>query len=276
MQRWLKNWGPRSIGLILLIVLLLQIDLPQLVELVQRAAVVPIIIALLLLLPLIAIKTLCWQDILRTQSIHIDIRPALLAYFGSLFIGLLIPGRLGEFVKAVHIRQECGTSLTYVFSSVLTDRLFDLYLLLIVGGAAVFALAPGSIEIVALIGSVAIFTLPLILFLHEPGFVWIQRNWLSKWHATRIGRPIIWLTEVRNGMRMLSWSSLLISSVLTIVAYGVFFGQCYLLAHALGLPLSFVQVSYAVALGSLITRLVAIVAACAQRGGGRCCSCPMD
>lgn len=26
----------------------------------------------------------------------------------------------------------------------------------------------------------------------------------------------------------------------------------------------------------LITRLVAIVAACAQRGGGRCCSCPMD
>jgi hypothetical protein len=40
-----------------------------------------------------------------------------------------------------------------------------------------------------------------------------------------------------------------------VLAYGIFFGQCYLLALALGLPLSYLQVSYTVAIGSLVTLL---------------------
>jgi hypothetical protein len=253
MQRWLKNWSLRSLGLILLIGLLFRVDLHQLVRLMQHAEVLPVIMALLLLLPLITIKTLRWQALLRAQSVHIRIQPALLAYFGSLFIGLLTPGRLGEFVKAVHVRQECGTPLTYAISSVFTDRLFDLYLLLIVGGAALFALAPGNIELGALIGSFVVVTLPLILFLNDYTFGWVQRDWLSRWQGSHIGRPITWLIEVRSGMCMLSWPRLLSSSGLTMLAYGVFFGQCYLLARALDLDLSFIEVSYAVALGSLVT-----------------------
>lgn len=253
MHRWLKNWGLRSLGLLLLIGLLLRVDLRQLVRLMQQAEVLPVIMALLLLLPLITIKTLRWQALLRAQSVHIRIQPALLAYFGSLFIGLLTPGRLGEFVKAVHVRQECGTPLTYAISSVFTDRLFDLYLLLIVGGAALLALAPGSIELGALIGSFVVVTLPLILFLNDYTFGWVQRDWLSRRQDTTIGRPVTWLIEVRSGMRMLSWPRLLSSTGFTILAYGVFFTQCYLLARALDLDLSFIEVSYAVALGSLVT-----------------------
>jgi hypothetical protein len=60
---------------------------------------------------------------------------------------------------------------------------------------------------------------------------------------------------MRSGLRQLSLHSALLAVGLTIGTYAVFFGQCYLLALALDMSLSYVQVSYAVAIGSLVTLL---------------------
>ena len=51
----------------------------------------------------------------------------------SIYIGFVTPGRLGEFVKAVYLKSDKGLSLSKGMSSVLVDRLFDLYLLIILG-----------------------------------------------------------------------------------------------------------------------------------------------
>jgi hypothetical protein len=64
-----------------------------------------------------------------------------------------------------------------------------------------------------------------------------------------------WLAELRAGMRLLSLPGALLAAALTVLAYGIFFGQCYMLALALDMPLSYTQVSYAVAIGSLVTLL---------------------
>lgn len=254
MRRWLAVWGPRLFGLLLLLVLLLQVDLRRLVEIVQQVRLPLGVLALALLLPLIALKTLRWQAILRAQAVELQFWPALLAYFGSLFIGLLTPGRLGEFVKALHVSRDCNAPLSHAVSSVFMDRLFDLYLLLVVGSAALLALAPGSAAITALLASLALFTLPIILLLNDGLFARLeQASWLMAQPNTRLGRATAWLLEMRRAMLMLSWPVLLWSATLTILAYGVFFGQCFLLARALNLPLSFVDTSYAVALGSLVT-----------------------
>ena len=257
LKQRLIAWAPRLLGLILLGVLLTRLDLPQ-VYLTLRKANLPLMaIALFTIVPLILVKTIRWQVILRSQKIYFQLWPAFLAYFGSLFIGFLTPGRLGEFIKAIHVSREGQVSPARAFSSVLADRLFDLYALLFVGGMALLTLTAGKTGIGVVLGAMALITVPITLFLNETTFGWLQRGG-SKWGgpvAQRLFGSTGWLQEIREGLRQLTFVKLIITIGLTALAYLIFFGQGYLLALALELPVGFGPVSYAIALGSLVTLL---------------------
>ena len=246
------------IGLVLLVLLLYQVDIRQLTAVLTRVTPSLVGIAIFLNIPQISIKAFRWCWLLRAQRIRYGIWPATLSYFGSIFIGLLTPGRLGEFVKAMHVNQDCGVPIGQAFSSVLADRLFDLYTLLAVGGGALLSLTAwrDSNGVLGLALLALLLTLPLAMFLHKGVFGRIR---VLGSHLGRPGQWLFasqsWLLELRNGLRQLSLPWLLAAVGLTVLAYGIFFGQCYLLALALGLKTSFVQVSFAVALGSLVTLL---------------------
>lgn len=254
-----KNWAwaLRLIGLALLALLLYRLDLEQVALLLRQADAVLVLIAVGLTVPLIWLKTVRWQIILAAQGVRYGGWSAFLAYFGSLFVGFLTPGRLGEFVKAFHVQRECNVALPQAFSSVLADRLFDLFALLAIGALAVLSLsAPGSSAIAAVVALAAIVVVPLALFLNPTVFGFFQkrlgvRGKLGAW----LFGPDGWLTEIHNSLRSLTPAALLLSMLLTAFAYGVFFGQNYLLALALGLDVRFATTTFAVALGSLITLL---------------------
>ena len=59
--------------------------------------------------------------------------------------------------------------------------------------------------------------------------------------------------QMREVLLGFGTTTVVVAVLLTLAAYGVFFGQCTLLAHALGIPLSYLTVSYAISLGSLVT-----------------------
>ena len=61
--------------------------------------------------------------------------------------------------------------------------------------------------------------------------------------------------EMRLGVRQLTMYRLLVASGLTVVAYTVLFAQSYLLALAVNMQANFAVVTYAMALGSLVTLL---------------------
>jgi uncharacterized protein (TIRG00374 family) len=250
-------WAPRLLGLILLVVLLTRLDLHQVYQTLRQANPFLMIVAVLVIIPLILVKTIRWQVILRSQDIRFALWPAFLAYFGSLFIGLLTPGRLGEFVKAIHVSRAGQVSAARAFSSVLADRLFDLYALLCVGGMALLTLTAGKTGFGVVLGAMALITVPITLFLNETTFGWLQRSG-SKWCgpvAQRLFGSSGWLQEIREGLCQLTWSKLMMTIGLTALAYLIFFGQGYLLALALKLPVGFGPISYAIALGSLVTLL---------------------
>jgi hypothetical protein len=245
---WLK-----LIGVALLILLLSRVDFEKFAQVIAGADLIFIALALVLNLLLIFIKTLRWQVLLAAQGIAYGLREAYLAYFGSLYVGILTPGRLGEFVKAVHVSRDCDVSIGRAFSSVLADRLFDLYALLVVGAAA---LARGFIREAPLIVALAFvaLTAPLLFLLHPRLFGWMRGIGLK---FGGLGRKLFdeegWLMEMRAGLRQLDLPALIRSVTMTALVYGVYFGQCYLLAMALKLPADFLSTTYAVALGSLIT-----------------------
>ncbi len=248
-DRWMR-WG----GLALLALLIVRLDTNEIRVVLRTADWRLVAVGVVLVLPLMEFKTLRWQGILHAQGIRMGALPALLAYLGSMFIGFLTPGRLGEFIKAVHVKRDCGVPLAQGFSSVLADRLFDLYALITVGSLALASLALDASEIVLVIGSVALLSVPLVLFLHPVTFRWIVRVGL---HFGKLGARFVVedgiLPQIRAGLVVLRWPWNAAALVLTVCAYSTYFGISYLLARALDLPVGFVPVMFAVALGSLVT-----------------------
>jgi uncharacterized protein (TIRG00374 family) len=258
LKRRIGLWAPRLLGLLLLVVLLARLELDLVWNAIQGADMGLVAVSVLAVMPLILIKTIRWRGILRAQDVQFPTWPAFLSYFGSLFVGFLTPGRLGEFVKALHVSRDCGVSTAQAFSGVLVDRLFDLYALLAVGSAALLSLAAADLgnSLLVVVGVLFLFTVPVLLFLDERAFGMMQA--LGQ-RMGRLGRRVFreegWLWEMRNGIRRLKLGGLAAGAVLTALAYTLYFGQCYLLALALALPVGFVRISFAVALGSLVTLL---------------------
>src|SRR5262245_15160473 len=129
----------RWTGIVLLIILIWRIDFSDTVSLLKKISIPILVLVVLLNIPQIFMKAYRWRELLHSQRISFGIWPAFLSYFGSIFIGLLTPGRLGELIKALHVSKDCNVSNARALSSVLVDRLFDLYALLLMGGAALLS-----------------------------------------------------------------------------------------------------------------------------------------
>ncbi len=255
------------IGPLLLVILLWQVDFQALARILQRANGLLFVFAMTLNIPLILLKSLRWQGLMLSQHIRYPTGQAYLAYHGSVFIGFLTPGRLGEFVKSFHVSRDCHVPVGQAFASVLVDRIFDLYLLLIVGGFALLTLPTWHTgnTLLPLLGGL-LFLVPVLMFLHDGIFAVVRRLGLRLGKAGRwLFAPEGWLLQLRGGLQQISVGWLLLAMVLTIISYGLFFGQCSLLAWALGMEIGFVQVSFAVALGSLISLLPISIAGLGTR-----------
>lgn len=244
----------RILGLLLLAFLLWRLDLKRMAGILRQATPSLVAAAVILNLPQITLKALRWRGLLRSHQIYYGRTDSILSYFGSIFIGLLTPGRLGEFVKAWHVKQDCGVPVSRALSSVLVDRIFDLYALLLFGGAALLSTAHSRYGTLMLLESAAILVLPLILLLNNRVFELCRRFAirLGKWTA-KLVQEGSWLMELRAYMKSLDAGSVIIAIALTSAAYCLFFLQCYLLALALNLGIGILPVSFAVALGSLVT-----------------------
>jgi uncharacterized protein (TIRG00374 family) len=249
------KWLLRALGLILLIVLITRLDLEKIWATLQTTNLLLLTLAIAGFIPLILVKTIRWQALLKAQNLQMALWPAFLAYLGSLFLGYLTPGRLGEFVKALHVSRDCNVSIARSFSSVLADRIFDVYALLFVGCFALPRVAVGGpaaliLTITLILGTTAAFA----LFLNDKSFGWFQQRGLK---FGKLGHRLFdddngLLVEIRRGFGNLTAVRLLGITALTALAYSIYFGQCTLLARSLDLPLGYVPVMFAVGLGSLV------------------------
>lgn len=145
----MKNSWPRVlvrlIGLCLLGLVLWRVDIQTTIRIFKNINLDVVWVVLALHFLLVLVKTVRWWGLMWSQGIRYSLYKAYLAYLGSAFIGLVTPGRLGEFIRAFHLCQDMGISKGRAFSSVLVDRIFDLYLLLWVGGMALIALGKDDV-----------------------------------------------------------------------------------------------------------------------------------
>lgn len=132
----------RFIGLFILFFILVKADWTQIKKMIQMADPVLIGTCLIGYLPLVWIKSERWRYIFSLQGHHLKWVDSLLIYMSSIYLGLVTPGRLGEFAKVLYIKQHKITNASRAFSSVFLDRLFDIYLFFVVAMVGLLILVP--------------------------------------------------------------------------------------------------------------------------------------
>jgi uncharacterized protein (TIRG00374 family) len=226
----------RWIGVGLLVLLIYFAGPSRLAEAFGRAQPGWLLFAFLLNVPAIGIKAFRWWTFLRSQRIRLGYGTALASYFSALLVGFLTPGRIGEMVKVVTLKHHAGVSYARGFSSVVADRLFDLWLLMVLGLAGIIRFS------IAGEGKWTWLILPIVLFLILPVFL-LRADRLRgiglklagmgplKRHHEKIAGQV---DEFTTGLESMTPMHVGCCVVLTLASYSIFFIQCALCAAALG------------------------------------------
>jgi uncharacterized protein (TIRG00374 family) len=249
----------RFVGPLLFLLILCRIDLGQTVRTIGSVRLPWLGAAMLLYPVLVLLKTWRWRLLLRQQEADYPLSSAFLAYNSSLAAGYVTPGRLGEFVKALYLRKDLGLSTGRAFSSVLLERLLDLYALTItaLAGLAVFTMPQGLVAL-ALPVLAAIGLGPLLVLVPS-----VSRGVIAALTAAakRLvptpyrGDVAHSLSDFQRGIQELLTVGLVVPVGFTVVAYGLFYAQSYLVAASLMLPISCGFAAFCVSLGSLMALL---------------------
>lgn len=244
----------RLLGVIILCYILLTIDLTRLLSTLLKLNIQLFIYAIFLNIPGVFLKSFRWNQLLKKQSIQYNLKDSFLVYLSSIYAGIITPGRLGEFVKALYLKSDKGVSLSKGMSSVFIDRLLDMYLLIILGIVGVWQLGIfGEVTNVSLILIITIVLAPLIL--------------LNKRLMSRLLSSLYYLTIIKKvksniaekfddfyeAINQLINYKLIITVLLTCVSYLIFFIQCYLIAIALGISINFITIIFFMAISNLIS-----------------------
>lgn len=249
----------RLLGPLLFLLILARIDLGRTIQMLGAVRLPLLAVALSLYPVLILLKAWRWRLLLRQQGANYTLRSAFLAYNSGLAIGYITPGRLGEFAKALYLRNDLGLATGLAFSSVMLERLLDLYALLItaLAGIALFTM-PQPLLLVAVPVLALVGLAPLVILI--PG--------ISRRLVHLLGRAATFFAPVRyrgdvvdsfsgfqSGIEQLLNLRLLLPLTLTVISYVLFYGQCYVLARSLELPIAYGFAAFCVSLGSLMALL---------------------
>lgn len=157
-------------GIVLLALILYRINLAETKSVLLSVSQFHFFTALILTIPIIAFRSLRWTLILRYFSIVISFAKSFFYYSAGL-IGLISPGKIGEFVKVFYLLENNGQSIESILS-IIIDRSFDLIIIL---GVATFTLVhffPGDVHknyiIISVLTVLVIASLVVLL---------LNRNW---------------------------------------------------------------------------------------------------
>ena len=121
----------KFIGIVILFIIFLKIDINNFKKIFINLNLYHLLFASILFIPHLFLKSIRWKYILSIQGIKYSIIETFIIYMSALYIGFVTPGRLGEFVKVIYVKNDKNVSYGKGFSSVLIDRFFDFVLLIL-------------------------------------------------------------------------------------------------------------------------------------------------
>jgi uncharacterized protein (TIRG00374 family) len=88
----------------------------------------------------IFLMTLRWKTIISGTGIKTDYKTCFRSLAKGISLGMITPGKVGEFYRAKYMMEKTKKSIGLVFSTVVIDRILDIFVLMILGTICSIAL----------------------------------------------------------------------------------------------------------------------------------------
>ncbi len=121
-----------AIGPALLVILLVRIDRQELLDSLKGARLDYVALACLCTIPALAIRAKRLSLLIGADAGAPKFGSVVNVYAYSILVGTVTPGRLGEFIKVVHLKKW-GATLASALTTVFLERLPDILFLMTVG-----------------------------------------------------------------------------------------------------------------------------------------------
>ena len=241
-KKILKRWYI-LIGPIIFIIIIKDIDFSSLRKIFLEINLIYYAMAFSLYLPIAFLRSYRWKKIMDAQKIHYSVKDAFLMYSSSSLLGLITPGKIGDFSKMVYLKKD-DHSMTQAFLGNFLDKLFDLLFSTIFVFIAIFFLPfiPNfSLDYVALIkwGGLMAITVSFILF-------WVYKNNKEK--------LINFIREIIIDIKRIKAMQVSYIFTITAVNWFIYFILIYFTALSIGMAqyTTFFYLSFTGACGVLI------------------------
>jgi len=237
----LVSWlliGFKLIGIGLFVYLLWVIDFDELKTVFANIDLTKLLLAVLINLTLMnTLKIFRWYLIVRWMGEDYSFGRSYQSYQSAIFMGIMTPGRMGELMRSVYLKIDCGTPIYKGIASVLTDRVFDLMGLLTLAGLALLwtpAFGEFSGSGWYFIGA-ALLVAAILTFLR----FYPDRNSRA---AHMFGNGFLAKTIASQSHQLKSFTPLrlMILVVVTVLSLLTYASQAWLIADALGLNLQYI------------------------------------
>lgn len=187
-----------------------------------------------------ALRFAKWHFYLRCLEIPLAWWPSLQVFLAG-FTMAISPGKLGEVLKAILVRERVGTPVVRTASAVMAERLTDVAGLVLLGGLGVTALPHGPL----LLGGLALALVVAVVALQAPAVSRPAQRLLPG----RLVEPV--RLFVHGGRALLAPRALAVALALSIVAW---FLECLafaLILDGLAVPLPLRSATFVYAFASL-------------------------
>lgn len=245
----------RIIGVLIFITILYKINVLRIIPILKNVDLYLLGISIFLVLPLMSVKAARWSSLLLMQDIHYPLKDAISVYLASYYIGLVTPGRLGDFIKVLYLKRGRAIPYGKAFVSALMDRLFDLLLIVMVGITGISSFGLFNRFGYTSFGLLALMILLLGSLFNNKILDRILRNVYKTLSRRWRDRVQLHFNDFAVDINKLKNIKLSLPLLLTIVAYCITFLQCYLMALALHMGLSFFYIAFTVSIAGLVALL---------------------
>ena len=246
----LRRWILRLLGPLGLVWVIYRLDRPAAVlDLLARAEWWLVGLALLLNIVNVELKVERWRLLLRERGIEYDRVRARVAFLSSSYAGFVTPGRVGDVLRAEYLRREKGVAWHEGVLSVVVDRVCDVAALGLCVALALFHLRNVVTPEIArigwiLVGATAVGTV-----------VFVALSVRGKGAGPGAESTNLSIRSVIQKLQSYHPRALAIPMALTLVTFGVTFLQGFMMARAIGVPISFLDVSALLSAASFLSLL---------------------
>ena len=252
----MKRYIPVVIGILLFVLILRTVNIPDTLVILKKADWLLLLLALLSFVAMVYLKGIRWSFLLRMQGASYSVWNCFLIYMATLLLGNVTLGRAGDFAKVFYLKRDLKFSTGTSMASVLVDRVFDLYILLILGCAGILTypmpVDPALIKSVwAFFGILVVVT--LLAFNKKIGGVLLKaafQRLMKQEHREKTDKLF---EDFHEGMSAFYKPSILVPILLSLVAYLFSFWGSYMIALAIGIPINILYLSFCISVVNIVS-----------------------